>query len=102
MHAAPGEFVEPGVVVIHQLEGDEGAGLFGWAVSELADVDDDGAQEAMTSAPFNSVGGELAGRVYVYSGRSGAPLFTFTGAANDRLGFAIADAGDVDDDGVPD
>lgn len=100
--AGPGEFVEPEVTVLHTFEGDAGLGLFGWAVSELRDIDSDGAMEVISGAPFNSVGGDKAGRVYVYSGASGASLFSFTGEPSAQLGYAIADAGDVDDDGISD
>jgi hypothetical protein len=100
--AEPGAFVEPEVEVLHMLEGDRGSGLFGWAVSAVADIDGDGANEVLTSAPFNTAGGTNAGRVYLYSGATGSSLFTWTGAAGDRLGFGIADAGDVDGDGTTD
>lgn len=100
--AAPGTFVEPEVEVLHTFEGDRDGGLFGWAVSGVADVDGDGIGEALTSAPFNTAGGANAGRAYLYSGATGASLFTWTGTANDYLGYAIADAGDVDGDGSSD
>lgn len=100
--AASEEFLEAEVTVLRSFAGDEGAGNFGWAVSGLRDVDGDGAREAMTGAPFNAAGGENAGRAYVYSGASGAPLFTWTGEPNDALGYALADAGDVDGDGASD
>jgi hypothetical protein len=96
---APGEFVEPEVTVLHSFTG---AGSFGWAVSELADVDGDGAMEAMAGAPFDPAAGENAGRVAVYSGASGAPLFAWDGEPGAALGYALADAGDVDGDAVPD
>jgi hypothetical protein len=100
--AEPGVFVEPEVEVIHVLEGDGGGGLFGWAVSAVADVDGDGASEVLTAAPFDVTGGANAGRAYLYSGARGTLLSTWTGAAGERLGFAVADAGDVDGDGTTD
>lgn len=100
--AAPGVFVEPEVEVLYMLEGERAGGLFGWAVSAVADVDGDGASEVLTGAPFESAGGDSAGRAYLYSGATGESLHTWTGVAGDRLGFAIADAGDVDGDGTPD
>ena len=93
--AAGGAFVEP-VRVIHTLESTN-AGTFGYAVSELGDVDGDGAQEAIVGQPFTSTG-----TTYVYSGRSGALVYELTGEAGDEQGYAIADAGDADGDGVPD
>ena len=100
--AAPGVFVEPEVEVLYMLEGERAGGLFGWAVSAVADVDGDGVSEVLTGAPFDPTGGESAGRAYLYSGATGESLHTWTGVAGDRLGFAIADAGDVDGDGTPD
>lgn len=100
--AEPGVFVEPEVEVLQVFEGDRHGSLFGWAVSAVADVDGDGASEVLTGAPFNTLGGMNAGRAYLYSGATGAPLFVWTGEAGDRLGFSIADAGDVDGDGTPD
>ncbi|MCX4240575.1 FG-GAP-like repeat-containing protein [Paraliomyxa miuraensis] len=98
--AEPGTFVEPEVEVLHTFEGEGGS--FGWAVSAVGDVDGDGVSEALTSAPFDPRGGANAGRVYLYSGATGAELQAWTGVAGDRLGYAIADAGDVDGDGTPD
>ena len=100
--AEPGTFVEPEVEVLYVLEGEAPGGLFGWAVSAVADVDGDGASEVLTSAPFDAAGGMDAGRAYLYSGATGALLHAWTGAAGVRLGFGIADAGDVDGDGMPD
>jgi hypothetical protein len=100
--AEPGVFVEPEVEVLQVFEGDRHGSLFGWGVSAVADVDGDGASEVLTGAPFNTLGGANAGRAYLFSGATGAPLFVWTGAAGDRLGFSIADAGDVDGDGMPD
>jgi hypothetical protein len=100
--AEPGTFVEPEVEVLHMLEAGRPGGLFGWAVSAVADIDGDGASEVLTSAPFDAAGGTNAGRAYLYSGATGASLHAWTGAAGDRLGFGIADAGDVDGDGTPD
>lgn len=93
-------FLEPDVVVLHTLSADEGS--FGWAVAELGDLDGDGAREALTGAPFHSAGGMNAGRVFVYASGSGEQLFEWTGEAGDALGYAIADAGDIDGDGKAD
>src|SRR5262249_21984896 len=63
--AAPGTFVEPEVEVLLMLEGERAGGLFGWALSAVADVDGDGASEVLTSAPFDTTGGNNAGRAYL-------------------------------------
>lgn len=95
-----GEFLEPEVVVLQSFVGDEGS--FGWAVSEVGDLDGDGARDALTGAPFHNAGGMSAGRAYALSSGSGAVLFEWTGEAGDALGYAVAEAGDVDGDGVSD
>lgn len=64
---------------------------FGWAVSELTDIDSDGATDLI-------VGANESGQAYVYSGATGTLLFTLSPGQSD-LGYAVADAGDVDGDG---
>lgn len=76
---------------------------YGWAASDLADIDGDGARDAIVSAPFHTdSGGNMDGRVQVLSGRTGAVITTKHGGDNDVFGWAIADAGDVSGDGVHD
>src|SRR5919108_2339697 len=93
--AANDGFIEH-VRVLHEWHGVEG-GYFGWAVSELADVDGDGVGDFITSEP--AAGG---GITWVYSGRTGEVIHRLPGAPNDAQGTAIADAGDTDGDGVHD
>ena len=99
---AGGAFVEP-TRVVHELHGAEppnncGVACFGWAVSELGDVDRDGANDAIVGEPFTP-----NGSTYVYSGRSGRLLYRFDGAVpGAQHGYAMADAGDTDGDRVPD
>lgn len=71
---------------------------FGWAVSELTDIDGDGVTEAIVSDDFYAGGGAA----FVFSGASGALIHTLGPAGSGRLGYAIADAGDVDADGTHD
>jgi FG-GAP-like repeat len=89
-------FVEP-VRVLHSWHGAAG-GFFGWAVSELADIDGDHADEVIIGEPATPNGGTT----FVYSGRSGRLIYTLPGVANDFQGGAIADAGDTNGDGVHD
>ena len=59
--------------------------------------------DAIIGAPFHATpAGSNAGRVEVRSGRSGAVLHSYLGRPGEMLGYAIADAGDVDGDGVHD
>jgi len=100
---AGGTFVEPGVHVLHQFDGAGPAGtaFFGWAVSELGDVDGDHVGEAIVGEPFNGPNND-SGSTYVFSGHTGRLLYRFDGAPGDWNGFAMADAGDTDGDGVDD
>jgi len=89
-------FVEP-VEVLHTLSGTNPGAAFGWAVSELGDVDGDSKTDLIVGEPFTATG-----TTWVYSGGTGAPLYRLDGAPGDQQGYAIADAGDTDGDGVPD
>ena len=80
-------------------------GAFGYSVASAGDVNNDGFDDLIVGAPFNSDGGYLAGQVYVFSGQTGDTLYVFTGEApGDWLGYfrAVASAGDVNNDGFDD
>jgi hypothetical protein len=101
---AGGSFVEQDVKVLHEFDSNgpaPGGSYFGWAVSELGDVDGDGVEEAIVSEPYNGAD-TSTGTVYVYSGRTGRLLYRFDGEPGDQYGFSIADAGDTNRDGVHD
>ncbi len=103
--AAPAQFSEPEVTVIHQLTGVLSTDGFGWAVSGVMDLSGDGVADLIAPAPRNDTGGTDAGRVYVYSGAAGTLLPGLSlpsPGPGSQLGWAIGDAGDVDGDGVPD
>lgn len=89
-------FVEP-VKVLYALEGEIAGANFGWAVSELGDVDRDRRMDLIVGAPFSATG-----TTFVYSGRDGDLLYELEGATGDQQGYAIADAGDTSGDGVSD
>ena len=100
-HAPPA----PAGTILHTFRGDadQPNERYGFAVSQLADIDRDGAEDILIGAPFwTDPGGHVDGYLDVISGRTGQRLFRFTGAADDRLGYAMADVGDVDGDGVHD
>lgn len=94
---ATGAFVEP-TTVLQTFQSAHGTGSFGWAVSELGDVDGDGVMEAIVGEPFAGAGGFT----YVYSGRTGEEIHRFPGAPGEWHGYAMADAGDTNADGVTD
>jgi hypothetical protein len=102
--AVPGAAVAAdGPRFVHTWRGDQANERYGFAVSELSDIDGDGAREAIVGAPFhNTDAGPAAGHTDVLSGRTGQLLYRFEGEPEDRLGYAMADAGDVNRDGVAD
>jgi hypothetical protein len=91
--AAGAGFKEP-VKVLWQHTGPANS-YFGWGVSPLADINHDGATEAIVSEP-----GIDEGTTWVYSGRTGKVLHRFDGKPGDENGYAMADAGDTNRDGV--
>ncbi|MCP4570440.1 MAG: VWA domain-containing protein [FCB group bacterium] len=75
----------------------------GTCVAGLGDIDGDEVDDYVIGAPYNDAGGMDAGRAYVFSGATGSSIFEFTGeSGGDRLGIAVADAGDVNGDGYSD
>ncbi len=79
-------------------------GNFGFSVAGAGDVNADGFDDVIIGAPYVSpVGSPNEGRAYVYSGATGLKLYRFDGrSAEDRLGFSVAGAGDVNGDGRAD
>ncbi len=72
----------------------------GTVVAGLGDLNGDGIPEFAVSSPGHQVGN---GRVVVYSGATGVAHSTFDGPALiGKFGTSVADAGDVDADGVSD
>jgi len=94
-------FVED-VKVVREWDGEAAGDQFGWIARVIGDVDHDGFDDFVTSAPTKNIHGENAGRVYVYSGRTGALIWSADGAPGDQLGSGIEGAGDTDGDGVAD
>jgi tetratricopeptide repeat protein/FG-GAP repeat protein/VCBS repeat protein len=94
-------FVEP-VKVVREWDGEAANDQFGWIARNIGDVDGDHVPDVVTSAPTKAIGGENAGRIYVYSTRTGARLWTADGHPGDQLGTGVEAAGDTNHDGTPD
>ena len=80
-----------------------GSGLFGWSVAGHGDVNGDSFGDILVGAPWatNTVPGE--GSCFLYSGVDGSLIRRYDGQLiSEELGYFVADAGDVDGDGVSD
>jgi len=92
-------FVED-VKILREWDGESANDQFGWIARNAGDVDADGVSDVVTSAPTARKG---AGRIYLYSTKSGARLWTADGTAEgDQLGSGVEGAGDTNKDGIPD
>jgi hypothetical protein len=111
--ADPGGLTDAGLVVA--LSGATGTLLWfaagsapndglGWAAAGVGDVNGGGFADVAVAAITASPGGMAeAGQVKVFSGLTGAVLYTFDGnAAGDRFGRSVSGAGDLDGDNAPD
>src|SRR5687768_12651183 len=94
-------FVEP-TKIIHEWHGESAGDQFGWIARNLGDVDGDRVADLVTSAPTNGEAGQNAGKVYVYSGKTGTMLWSATGEPRGQLGIGVEAAGDFNGDGTPD
>jgi len=76
---------------------------FGEAVASAGDINGDGVEDLIIGTPRHDLNGTNSGKAAVYSGVTGGMLLEFIGATiGDRLGHAVAGAGDVDIDGYDD
>jgi len=106
----PEDFADPfleseHVRVLREWDGETQGDQFGWIARSLGDVDGDGVADFVTSAPtWAGASGKDkdAGRVYVYSTKTGRLLWKADGALADELGTGVELAGDTNRDGVPD
>jgi len=87
---------------IATLAGETVGDLFGTAVASAGDLDGDGLDDLLIGAPRHDGAGIDAGRATVHAGGNGLVIRSWSGAAGDRLGEAVASVGDIDGDGVPD
>ncbi len=103
----PEDFANPfvadeNVKLLREWDGEAQGDQFGWIARSLGDVDGDGVADFVTSAPSWAGTGKDAGRVYVYSTKTGKLLWKVDGAPGEELGTGVELAGDTNKDGVPD
>lgn len=76
-------------------------GTFGASGASIGDIDHDGVDDYAIGAAHGGV--YFSGKVFVYSGATGAQIFALTGSiVDDQLGAWIDGVGDVDLDGTVD
>lgn len=96
-------FVEGDVDVHLSIAGEQLGDGFGWVAETLGDINGDGADDFIVTAPFFATNLPFAaGRFYVYSGADGAILNSVTSPGVPVLGYSAKGAGDVNGDGVTD
>ncbi|MEO6709004.1 MAG: integrin alpha, partial [Planctomycetota bacterium] len=92
-----------GFVQLYQFKGDTQYDHLGTSVAGVGDIDGDGVPDFAAGADGDDNGGSSSGSVRVWSGRTGAVLYNFNGAASDDVfGTSVAAAGDVNADGFAD
>jgi len=85
--------------LLHSFYGVSPGSKFGASVAGVGDVDGDGFDDVIVGAWWEG----STGRAHLYSGQTGALLFTFSGTLPvDEFGWSVAGADDVDGDTVPD
>ncbi len=80
---------------------------FGWSVAGVGDVNGDGYDDVAVGAPeYNPGIGYNRGKFYLYyggpDGLDPIPAFTALGGTSSKFGYAVAGAGDVNNDGYDD
>lgn len=90
------------------IYGGQANASFGWSVAMVGDVNNDGYDDILVSAPLHDFSGATdAGKVFAFfgssSGISSTPNWTLEGnAAGGKLGYSVAAAGNVDGDSYDD
>lgn len=95
------QFLEPDVEVLGTFVAENSGDGFGFVAETVGDLDADGVADFVIGAP-GFPAGNFDGKVYAYSGATGALLHAVTGGGFEGLGFSVAALGDVDGDGVAD
>jgi hypothetical protein len=100
-HTYDKPFVED-VKIIHEWRGEAAGDEFGWIARALPDVDGDKVMDVVVSATASPPLSNHAGKIYVYSGKSGKLLWKQQGPPRSGLGVGLESAGDVNGDGITD
>ncbi len=86
--------------VLRTKYGGDADDLYGYTVCGVSDVDLDGVPDFAVGAWQDETNGPNSGAAYLYSGATGERIRTFLGSApNERFGYTVRGAGDLDGDG---
>jgi len=90
--------------LLHRFNGENRNESLGWFVNGPADLNGDGHAEIFAGGyQADALGLNGSGRVYLWSGKTGASLERFLGhQVEGALGRSVSNVGDVDQDGIPD
>lgn len=89
--------------VLYIFNGDSENDNFGWSVSACGDVNGDGFDDLLVGTYLDDNTGNASGSSRVFSGVDGSEMAVFNGDnAEDRLGWSVSGAGDVNGDGFDD
>ena len=89
--------------VLYSFDGESSSDYFGHSVASAGDVNGDGYADVIVGAYGDGNNGSDSGSARIFSGANGSTLYTFSGdSANDRFGYSVAGAGDVNGDGKAD
>ena len=85
------QWTEPAVRTLGEYTASAPGASLGFKVASLGDVDGDGSSDFVAAAPYHSVGSRIeCGKLYAFSGASGALLWTFEEFAGGmRLGWSL-------------
>ena len=106
---SPSRFFGEDIELHYMFEGEAANDQFGWEGRSAGDVDADGVNDFIISAPYKraksvdrGVDGANAGKIYVYSGATGKLILTQAGKPGEFFGIGIDSAGDQNKDGYAD
>ncbi|MFT7620312.1 MAG: hypothetical protein ACI97A_003969 [Planctomycetota bacterium] len=89
--------------ILYKIDGTVASDNFGISVCGLGDINNDSHDDFAVGAWLADAPSVDSGAARVFSGIDGSPFFTFLGdGPGDQLGTSIANAGDVNNDGIND
>ena len=97
--------IDPILEVLWTSERNQASSAYGFAVANARDLDNDGYGDIIVGAPYFDAGGVNAGQVFVFFGTANGSLTapkiipSLFPAAENRFGYSVDGAGDINGDG---